>query len=1684
MDAFTSALYDPIESSPDLSPDFIAALLGRLAHNPPRLWNDEKKTGIQQALLIRYKKLMRSIPYAVEAAMCLLDLTSGQAQLVRLLQQAGPSATQSLETCKDMLTRADSGAIVYHEVANALLYTAMASDGEAYDPSVLVSALRQHRTGQRLDWQDVVSAFDRKEVRVTKQQFLALYNALLPLAREYENFDIQALWGNVWNNLEAQLSFVVAFLSCTAAELDVSQIPRLRTAFSVEEFTTAADDVKEYATKAVNHPMVSYDATQALFSIIFNSQEAYNVAQSLGIPEVVINVNTDIFICAASAVTKPWAQLQEQALRQLFYPFFHKQLPHYDFVMEALWAHDKTWLAARLIDAYNGTPRCLPLIFEHAEEHNWIDQLAQVRNDFGLDFAALAHGQGLLDLDKWAHDHIQNSGVPASELSRAIITFLQFKMDAELAFAKEAQPQPAVPLKLTTVYALLNVIQGTVSERDEGQVQRQCIQAYPRLINYGYKFDHDLDANNENGNALSPEADAKMQEQYKDMYGGDSDARKMINTLRTLKESEDPADQELFAAMISGLFDEYNCFGEYPLEALATTAVLFGSIINFGILHSRITLSVALFMVVEAVAEYSPNDSMYKFGLQALIHCQSRLEEWPQLCERLCRMPGLRGTEVQAKAEEIARREGDAQLNGDADNPLALTNGIVEEAQADALYQPFSSITADAPLRPDLYEVPDEDTSDKVMFVLNNVSKRNLAEKFKDLQSALEDRHHQWFASYLVEDLAKMQPNFQALYLDMLGLFNTRLLWQEVLRETYVSVSRIINNENTLNSSTDRAYLKNLAGWLGLLTLARDQPVLHRNISFKDLLIEAHQTQRLIIAIPFTCKVLAQAARSPVFRPPNPWTMELLGMLMELYHFAELKLNLKFEIEVLCKELDLDHKVLEPLDIIRSLPHGADESFMQPYPSETVDGFGDMLGLTKRANERFSTQEVMKTLPDLNTALNYPPAPGNVSQQQMRNVFFTAAQRAIQEIIAPVVDRSVTIAAISTSQLVVKDFATEVDFEKMRQSAYNVVKALSGSLALVTCKEPLRSSINNHSRVLANSMMPGQLPEGSILMFINDNLDAVCKLIEDCAENHSLAEVDAHLEEASEARKAHQQQRPNEPFNNPAVSRWAYAIPAPYAQNENGLNAPQLAIYEDFGRHVRVPSASHMNNVSQDAGRQLPDVLTDSFLPNLPTPAEAPRQPVQQQQRIGAPPSLQPQQSHPHVNGYVDVPNIAERVQELLLELRDVAREAPEEHIRDLGPSAPTRDVYHQLVDLVDVSGSHKDQLAQGLGQRAVMMIYTEARTRLEVEVFVQFLNQLSAISVPTGRMLTGVLGNVEDDRIFNAPVTVCLIKTLLMDIHHVDVQTAKALSQRRPVALDFLSSLVDELVLAEQTFALRADFAASFGALSQWRSDDPSNIQVHEILAKIERPMNVPDGLPAESETADQLEYVFDEWVRLQRPDTHERTLAAFIHQLHARQIINNSEDWALLCRICIDASVEAYERQEASPIGSLDEAYVNIDAFAKLVACLVSFQGQTDGAVQGNKVAYLERILCLVVLVINHHHQSRQERFNSKVFYRFFSSLLFELQAARAHLGETLSEMFVLVAQALLPLQPQIFPGFAFAWIALLSHRMLVIPLMRSTNKQVRSSGSGKYSTVTNSFTGLGTLRKAYVQPLRISG
>ena len=77
---------------------------------------------------------------------------------------------------------------------------------------------------------------------------------------------------------------------------------------------------------------------------------------------------------------------------------------------------------------------------------------------------------------------------------------------------------------------------------------------------------------------------------------------------------------------------------------------------------------------------------------------------------------------------------------------------------------------------------------------------------------------------------------------------------------------------------------------------------------------------------------------------------------------------------------------------------------------------------------------------------------------------------------------------------------------------------------------------------------------------------------------------------------------------------------------------------------------------------------------------------------------------------------------------------------------------------------------------------------------------------------------------------------------------------------------------------------------------------------------------------------------------------------------------------------------------------------------------------------------------------HEELGARFQQRPFFRLFSSLLHDLRAAEPSLQGVYPLALQAISNSLSTLQPLFFPGFAFAWVSLMSHRLLMPPLLLS--------------------------------------
>lgn len=1657
----------------DLSADFVAEIVDRFIQLHPPNFNAAAKSELRHNVQDRYAQSDRAPPSQVLAALDLMRVLGDKPPnaLALYIHRTGQDFTTDEDTCTGHLkNRPGSIQLSEEQVAVALTYTTI-SQTPAHNPSVLVAGLR-HVLPDSFRWQHVVSYFDQRDARISSNQFLRLYNALLPIAQDDSvGFDIQRLWGREWDNPETQLSFICAFASLLPDQLDASTIPGLAPTFTIDTYVQSPAEVRQRAAYAVKHPLVSVAALSAVFNVALHSVHASQSIEAKRLFQEVVVPNLDIFVVSAFGVPKPWPAMAVDTLNSLFENFLYKRSPEYDFVLDSLWRKDKEWVKQRLIDAHAVKPIDLPLIFEHAVKHDWLDELVYLPNGFGLDLTALAHAEGFLDLQQWARRNTDRG----TEIARSLLQFLMIKANLELAYqrSQDAGVKTSTTLQVRTVSALLQILEEFLPKTPVPELillQRHCITVYPRLINYGEGYDEIIDANGKDGNVLPSAANVKMEEHYKRMYGDEIQVRNVVEVLERYKHSRDPLDQDVFACMIHGLFDEYNHYVDYPLEALATTAVLFGGIISHKLI-SDLPLQIGLGMILEAVRDHSPDESMYKFGLQALMQLFSRLREWPGFCKQLLQIPGLQGTEAWKKAEDVVRdheeelarsRNGSGSLgHGPAmigNDPL--TNGNLEDSAGGSKPHalPFASINVDPPPLSLGFEDPSSDAQGKIQFVLNNLTDTTLQAMFRELREMMGEQHQQWFSSHLVEERAKMQPNYHHVYLELIKQFDDRSLFSEVLRQTYISVQRMLNSEVTMANSMERTHLKNLGGWLGLLTLARDKPIRQKNIAFKQLLIEAHDTKRLIVVIPFVCKVLIQGANSNVFRPPNPWLMDIIHLLIELYHHAELKLNLKFEIEVLCKGLSLDHKGIEPSgEILNRVPA---EEAGEIIGQETMDAFESLSlnGMGPGVANALAPHAVVPSIPDLGPSLQIPPTEV-VSAARLHEIVRSALTRALQDIIQPVVDRSVTIAAISTQQMIHKDFATEPDENRVRTSAINMVKSTAGSLALVTSKEPLRANFTNYMRNLANELPQG-LPEGIIIMCVNSNLDLASSVIEKSAEERAVPEIEEMIEGEMEARRRHRLQRPTEPYVDPGLSRWAWTIPNPYKLSPNlgGLNAEQMAIYEDFARQPRATATAatpsqHVSSTSETTRSLANEVLQDQYssVPSIPTPAETPSLPL-----LNAQVQQYPQAhsggvaSRPAGLNQMEARALADRVSKLLHELQRVATECREDHFANLPRPHPILDIIDALVQLIIKTHQTSEEFIMYAAEQISHLLFGQVDDSLVLETLVHVLEALRKIAgVATSQKIRAHFHQQPGNMFLHLPLISALLPTDLLDWGNIDMAMSKALQQRKEGSIEFLEQLMDLTLLNDSPLALYADFVRSLEEAWTWITDEPDVPGGQRLKSKILAP---PPELPAtmtpeerSSIQQDQMDYIFEEWVHLcNNPNASDKSSMIFVQQMHSRGAVTSKDDFFVFTRQAIDKSVDRFELVAQSG-GSVAEGYQPIDALVKMITIfLKSHEDGEEG--RSSRASFLDSVLALSILVLNHNHVKRGEIFSQRVFFRFFSTLLHDISAVSEDLTEVdRNEILFRFAARFQDLGPVLFPGFVYGWIALIQHRVFMPALLR---------------------------------------
>ncbi|KAK0552103.1 CCR4-NOT core subunit cdc39 [Tilletia horrida] len=1593
--------------------------------------------------------------------------------LTSFLLEVGPDAVGSLEAMTAALDvfglseKSQPSEQYVTDIVTSLLQASpeLLSHRPATDFSQFCQAINRMTARQQqqrhgvFDWGRVFRSLDeRDDLMIPIGSRLDGLGALLveshaPFQAEDGSWTIEAseapvsvLW-TPWRHVLRQLSLLNGLLNLHPDEFSFSRLPG-RKVVTAEDVASASQTIRGLAVNVQVSSWNSLDliGTLAAIATIEDGQIRLGVSDLL---EKAVKSSPECLLMGLVQLPQPWNPIHAELVSKLLAMFLANH-PSHQLVFFRIWQSNREYLLQAFRDYYAENPANVNRLLDVAQDLKILDALLKIQpSHLALDIAALASRREYLNLDKWLQDNINESG---SAFIQTTLEFVDSKVKDELARPDPQAEQEFQPLLVQTVAIFLRVLRsnGDAMTPEEIEffkaVRNLCLQLHPRLMNLAPGAE-----NQEPGLQVvtfSADIHEEADNWYRQMYEGQISIEEIVSMLQRLRASSDSKDHQLFACMVHTLFDEYRYFEMYyPQRELAMTAVVFGSLIQFQLIDS-IPLGIAVRYVLDALR--NPTESnMFKFGLQALMRFQNRLSEWPQLGQALLALPHLQQAypEVVEALKEAMENpppprpatDGEGAAGEEGQKVVDEDGAAATEAEAEPV-PPFSAIASD-PI-PDVaaQQDPDEEVSDKVLFLVNNLSPTNLDAKLPEAQKLLTPDVFHWFSNYLVLQRVSIEPNNHGLYCQLLDGLEKPNLLPYILHETFAKAKVLLNAEGTATSTQDRTILKNLGSWLGALTLAKNKPIRHRNMSFKDLLIEGYDSKRLILAIPFVCKILEQCAKSTVFTPPNPWLMAVLRLLVELYQFAELKLNLKFEIEVLCKSLGIELSDLQPTDILRSRHAAAEAEAQAVLQNEyqarldaqgggaltpSVGGAASLSGLSQT---NFADTLNAKLANLINFVVINPQLSLFANNSTLKRMICAAIERAIREIITPVVERSVTIASISTRELVTKDFAMEGDEGRMRSAAHQMAQNLAGSLALVTCKEPLRTSMVAHARslFLSSGFTDQTLPEQALLVIMQDNLELACSIIEKAAMEKAVPEVDDGLAPAYAARRDNRA-RGRSYFSDPsamAVSQYITSLPDLLRLRPDGLQPSQLRVYEDFGKlsraweeHQPAAAAAASHGYSQDGSIAYHDspATTEQMLefqePGMLTPAQA-----------------------------------LDKFSQYVAELDRQIGQLRQDNVSTIGPEHEIRLLVRQIQVLATQS-SNRDDTALAFSQKIVQLIY-KSESDLAREVYIVLLERLFELSLKVVKEVTAWLVYADDERKFNVPATVGLIRARLLNVVEEDQQLAKfILRDFRPSVVEFSAKLV-LACLRDPPCATRSQLVniteALHTAAQRGKATETALLLLEEL--KDGQLKNKP------AVGREQLMYCFAEWVRLfQQLANPEKSFVEFVTELQAQGILKGEEISSLFFRVCTEVSVDSYIKQKAVGGNLTTGIFSPTDAFSKLVVLMIKYHADPTGANNEQaKVHYLTKVLSIVVLVLAQSHEDLGPTFQQKPFFRFFSSLLHDLHMTQGNLQAAYFQTLLAISNTFNTLQPAFFPGFTFSWMSLIAHRLFMPKLLGSNSRE----------------------------------
>jgi CCR4-NOT transcription complex subunit 1 len=331
--------------------------------------------------------------------------------------------------------------------------------------------------------------------------------------------------------------------------------------------------------------------------------------------------------------------------------------------------------------------------------------------------------------------------------------------------------------------------------------------------------------------------------------------------------------------------------------------------------------------------------------------------------------------------------------------------------------------------------------------------------------------------------------------------------------------------------------------------------------------------------------------------------MGIMSILAEMHGTPDFKLNLKFEIEVLCKQLEIQLSVseIDRLSILSSKKHS--NFVFQDLPIHHILTNKDYLDKIEKQLST-TTHQVSSVLP-VNPSPQPPLTPSvpkpkyklsdfkpstfqslssmleinsNIAlfrhHPHLKTYIHSPIEQAINESFQTV-QRSLKVATSAAETIVRKDFLLNPDEQQLRTSARNMVAYLSSGLVLITARsalqEQIQSYIKTHLHTVlgisptattnTNEQTTSDMIQQAALEIATSNIELCCCLLQRITISRAIQLIDQRLLNDIEIRQRCRSEGRQLPVGNNMNEE---RLPEQIRLHYGPLSSHQLAIYEDF----------------------------------------------------------------------------------------------------------------------------------------------------------------------------------------------------------------------------------------------------------------------------------------------------------------------------------------------------------------------------------------------------------------------------------------------------------------------------------------------------------------------------------------